>query len=695
MDDLQVISFASDLAKGLGDQTHLGREKAVEKLRASLQSYGQDQALELTNALKPHLFELLSSEAWEKRLGGFKGSQVILEAGSDQDLQELLLKHALRCLEDSEVRVRQAVGDLLGMLAKLEGTSLYEKVSKPILESIESSFDRDDGGRTTDDEDSAAGDSAGFMDQMMQQVYKVDTPGKGQMRHMSEGWKCLETSYRALQKVMEGCGEDFGPFLTPALRDLIYRSLLHPNRFVREIGYFVIRSMVSSMPTDLLVSVSDELSKQLSDGLSDNWSQVRYAASVATRAFVEALPGEAREACFSVLLPPMCLNRYYVAEGVRLYSQETWRLVMGDGGREWTAKFANEVVSYYIAQSKANNHAVREAACACIAELMVKVDSDAVRPHVSRLLGALLLAFKDASWPVRDAACVATGRCVGAFKEETLPMLDDLYELWFAHLWDNIPSVREDSAVALGNVVRSYGQEAVDKIVEKMKVMLPHAKEQPSESHRYAGLDNTTTFGVAAKRARDNDEALHTNQTMFSCGSLAPKLQRGSGCMDHGFSREKEPWEASDGALYMLRELAQVAPKEVPRFLPDVAEIAGLKHFAHAVNLHETIWKCLPKIATGMGKKAFKPYVEMLLDPMFHSLSCGHQLAEVAAGECIGAIRDLLGPNIFAGRLSDQQQLEMSNPNIPPPKLPSGPTAMGRHPVGNLHALGTPSLGVQ
>jgi hypothetical protein len=42
--------------------------------------------------------------------------------------------------------------------------------------------------------------------------------------------------------------------------------------------------------------------------------------------------------------------------------------------------------------------------------------------------------------------------------------------------------------------------------------MLPLAKEQPGESQRYGGLENTTTFGVAAKRARDNDEQLHTNQ---------------------------------------------------------------------------------------------------------------------------------------------------------------------------------------
>jgi len=59
--------------------------------------------------------------------------------------------------------------------------------------------------------------------------------------------------------------------------------------------------------------------------------------------------------CLPLVLPP-CLpcsddpcrstffdGRYYVAEGVRLYSQETWRLVMGEGGREAVAKCAPQV----------------------------------------------------------------------------------------------------------------------------------------------------------------------------------------------------------------------------------------------------------------------------------------------------------------------------------------------------------------
>ena len=59
-------------------------------------------------------------------------------------------------------------------------------------------------------------------------------------------------------------------------------------------------------------------------------------------------------------------------------------------------------VEFYIAQSAADNHAVREAACACIAELGAKIPADSVRPYVPQLLTALIACFQDDSWPVRD-----------------------------------------------------------------------------------------------------------------------------------------------------------------------------------------------------------------------------------------------------------------------------------------------------
>ena len=95
------------------------------------------------------------------------------------------------------------------------------------------------------------------------------------------------------------------------------------------------------------------------------------------------------------LVPCMCLNRYYVAEGVRIYSQRTWAQVMGHQGRHVVMSVMDELVAYYFMQSEADNHAVREAACQCIAELATKVDPAVVRPYVARLLDALMVCFRD------------------------------------------------------------------------------------------------------------------------------------------------------------------------------------------------------------------------------------------------------------------------------------------------------------
>lgn len=59
-------------------------------------------------------------------------------------------------------------------------------------------------------------------------------------------------------------------------------------------------------------------------------------------------------------------------------------------------------MEFYISQSEADNHAVREAACACIAELGTKINKECVRQYVTKLVDALSICFEDDSWPVRD-----------------------------------------------------------------------------------------------------------------------------------------------------------------------------------------------------------------------------------------------------------------------------------------------------
>jgi hypothetical protein len=63
-----------------------------------------------------------------------------------------------------------------------------------------------------------------------------------------------------------------------------------------------------------------------------------------------------------------------------------------------------------------------------------------------------------------SSSCSACGQFVLAFPEESRSQLDALYELWFAHLSDNISSVRRNTAFALGSVIAAYKQEALDRV---------------------------------------------------------------------------------------------------------------------------------------------------------------------------------------------------------------------------------------
>lgn len=137
----------------------------------------------------------------------------------------------------------------------------------------------------------------------------------------------------------------------------------------------------------------------------------------------------------------------------------------------------------------------------------------------------------------------------------------------------------------------------------------------------------------------------------------------------------------------MVKELAAVAPAAAAEFIPQVADLARLATFQHAYNMHETIWRGLPSIASSVGVKSFKAqYLELFLGPLFADLRCGHQLAEAEAGKCISALRDLVGPRIFAGRLDDMQRAALeSDSNILPAKLPAAGAADVMRSTNGVH----------
>jgi hypothetical protein len=193
---------------------------------------------------------------------------------------------------------------------------------------------------------------------------------KANEMHDTEGWKSLETSMRLLQRLIEVLGTEFLNFDFREVIDVIMKAANHLNRFVREITYFVIEELFKiSEKCDeenqkRFIEMCDDLIPITAQGLADNWSQVRFSASCATRAFYNFAKDkkELRDAYDSKMLPRMCLNRYYVAEGVRNYSLQTWKMVVADKGIQLIMDNADEVCKFYISQCLADNHAVREAA---------------------------------------------------------------------------------------------------------------------------------------------------------------------------------------------------------------------------------------------------------------------------------------------------------------------------------------------
>jgi hypothetical protein len=156
------------------------------------------------------------------------------------------------------------------------------------------------------------------------------------------------------------------------------------------------------------------------------------------------------------------------------------------------------------------------------------------------------------------------------------------------------------------------------------------------------------------------DDAAHTNQVMYSCGSLAPKMGRGGkapgagGCSaSHHFKRPAQPWERTDGAVRLFMELSDVqeTKPELLAMVPKLSSATRKRNFEHHKHLLETIFKCLPMIFRRLTKNKVKPYINDFLDALFYGLKSDMSLLKAASVECLQSFSLLLGPNILKGRI--------------------------------------------
>ena len=102
--------------------------------------------------------------------------------------------------------------------------------------------------------------------------------------------------------------------------------------------------------------------------------------------------------------------------------------------------------------------------------------------------------------------------------------------------------------------------------------------------------------------------------------------------MDHGFSRAQEPWELSDGCVYLIKELTLVRCPDDPevekkvlklfeKHSSSLADLGFIDHFKHASSLKEQLFRSLTAICSneGLGKKKFRGFVELFIDCAFRN----------------------------------------------------------------------------
>lgn len=624
----------------------LERDQAISDLNKTLPASSDGIIQEFKNSLIEAISE--RNIQWETKYGCLLGAKIVvsyvnLENQYDQVFINKYKDIALRYLVDDEPRVRIAAGEVLGALSAKTGPTLYSEIKPSLVNLILSQIDS----QNTDQQ------------QIIQKIASGSRPNDvNELQETSAASSALETTLKCLQNIVEGCAIEFQPFIDADLLNLVFRSTKHSSRFVREAAFYLCASLVASGEDDAMYdfeerdnvvmdSYGNEFAHHLSSGLSDNWSQVRLAASVATRKFLVALPlAKSREAYYPELLPKICLNRYYVAEGVRNYSQETWRQVTGADGKILVEKFVNETVEYYISATESDNHPVREAACSCIAELATKIDPERVRPHVERLLSTLGICFQDDSWPVRDAACLACGSLIQTFPQESQKALPSLYPMFYRNLEDPIASVRQDAAIGLSNTVRAYGASALTEIQQKIVTGLNGVRNQP---------DSSLQFSEPNSRLNTNYTSTRRCPHVTDPTNDVPMCKRSRNVdSDHTSRKAGEPWELADGCIYLLGELAMIggpALSVVTEILPLLAEVSKLRHYSNHLQLLENLCKILPIIGTNVGKKYTKSIVQDFFDPIFYALESENALTSSAASQCLNTLSSLIGPSILRAKV--------------------------------------------
>jgi len=642
----------TSIINGLCANQRLKRERELLEVKKKITD--SDFITRLIETILTRLSNISSeTDQWEAAAGLIAASVQLLNYCSEKQIN-LLYDLSFEHLDHQECRVRKESGELLtNCVKKLDDREKLESTYERLVQLIKRDLERDPAAQELPENEKVR-------QKIIEGQQKRGKTSK-EIFHESAGWRHLETSMNALKRLFELNKQK--NLLKRSLFDLLQECSSHSNRFIRENSFYIC-SAVLNETLNSAPELIDDFAKLIYKGLSDNWSQVRMSSSAAGRSFLFALDENKRAEFYSLLLPPIALNRYYIAAGVRIHNQDTWRQLFPQGGSEYVNLNIDSFVKFYCAQIAADNHAVREAACACIAELAQKCSPEALENQWEPMLNSLIDCFGDDSWPVRDATCIASGNFVNTLPEITKPMHKVLYEKFLENCTDPIASVRQGGACSLGYLVKA-NKEFLDPTIKFVRDCFEDLKNQEAGRAKNGRLESGPgQFGVVRRVTAEEDTM--ENNTMYSCGSLAPKMKAkkdqapmGTGCSAcTKFTRDEDHWERVDGSIFILSALSKVftGNKEMVKLLGELIDELGEtmmknRHFEEHHVLYETASKQIILIAKGLGKQEFKNHLQSVFDILFYAARSQVLLTKAAAEECLAALSKFLGESILRGRV--------------------------------------------
>ena len=378
----------------------------------------------------------------------------------------------------------------------------------------------------------------------------------------AEGWGSLETSQKALTAALASMEHslDISEDILSNILEIIPACVNHTNRFAREQGQLCLEQLAHIyLGNNPELFINDLFVPLMTSGLQDNWSQVRYAALRACRAILrECVRTRTERVLEPDIAPLLLINRHFVAEGVRRYAQETWRILVGpQGGVDMINRHQSHYLELLVAACESSNQSVREAVISVVLEFLRRVFIPAKQvsidaKDVTQLLKLCVNACEDESWPVRDIGA----RSTLVLYRELLPRLDEAVVTLLERKLDEIVSIILDDVFDPMTPLREIACEAVGFLVAL------RSNSNEADDPLWETVFKLVSKGLPAWRhcnAHDLDlGGSHDNRPMYSCGTLLASTKRISrknlsddccGAGACGVSVASSALERSDGAL--------------------------------------------------------------------------------------------------------------------------------------------------